>query len=118
MNAAIPRSFDVLVQNDFADASGAYKTAPGVFHGRDVPFHGGLHAAVFEGEVGIGLKGAILQDEVLTVAQGLGAADVAAFRDTGPILHSRFPGGPGIGQSCRSQSHKACQIKERKPEWP
>ena len=109
MNAAIPRSFDVLVQNDFADASGAYKTAPGVFHGRD---------AVFEGEVGIGLKGAILQDEVLTVAQGLGAADVAASRDTGPILHSRFPGGPGIGQSCRSQSHKACQIKERKPEWP
>ena len=102
MNAAIPRSFDVLVQNDFADASGAYKTAPGVFHGRDVPFHRGLHAAVLEGEVGIGLKGAILQDEVLTVAQGLGAADVAASRDRGPILHFRYPGGPGSCRSCIS----------------
>ena len=70
--------FDVFVNDDFADAVGVDAAAAGIFHGSDVTLHGGVDAAVFKGQVGVGFKGAVLQDEVLAVAQGLGAAYVAA----------------------------------------
>ncbi len=77
---AVAGGFDVPVQDNLADGVGLDIAGAGVFHGDDVAFYGGLDAAVLEGKVCVGLEGAVFQDEVLAVAQGLGSANVAVHQ--------------------------------------
>ena len=84
MYFTIPWKFNVLVKYNLADGIGLDEAAAGVLHGVDVALDGGLDAAVLEGQVGFGLEGAVLQHQVLAVAQGLRSANVAVHQPEVP----------------------------------
>lgn len=66
----------LLIPYDFSYAVGSDKTAYGILHADDTPIDCRLNRAVFKGQVAI-LGGAILQNEIFAVAQGLCSLDMA-----------------------------------------
>ena len=73
----VTRGLDVPVKDDLADGAVADKAGARVLDGRDVAFHGGLDGGIFKCQISVSAHCAVLQYEVVAVAQRLGLCDVA-----------------------------------------
>ncbi len=85
---AVAWGLDVFIKDDFADGTVADKACARVLDGRDVAFNGGLDGGIFKSQISVSAHCAVLQYEVVAVAQWLGLGDVAA--DEAEVL--RVPG--------------------------
>ena len=78
---------DGVTHDDFANRIQGDMAGPGILHRIHMAVDGGIHIGILKGQVST-LHGAVLELQVLAVAQGLGADDVAV--DEGQTL--REPG--------------------------
>ena len=75
--AAVGRRLDVLVKYHLAHAVAIDVSVAWILDTGDMSVQPGTHVRVLEGQVGISAEGAVLEHQVVAVAQGLGAGDMA-----------------------------------------